>query len=218
MSQLLLKHPIIKLALDLDGVFADFNGQPKTHGFSNVLAVVNEKNLFPSPWEPDSWNWWSALGYRKSEADLAWKFVHGSPHFWATLRPLPFAVDTLAYIQGAIDRHEIQVTFLTTRTSPTAHWQSVEWLQQYGIHRPQVCICHNAHSKAQIARALQVYALVDDYVANLKAMQMHDTGIQRFLLSAPWNVGIEHEAGPGVRHLPNLPALADLIDHLTHPE
>lgn len=209
-----MNHPV-KLALDLDGVFADFNGQPGSHGFSRVLVETTKKDLFPTPFIPDTWNWWTALGYRKSEGDMAWKYVDQSAYFWSALRPLPGAKEALAAIQFYIEKKLVQVTFLTTRNSPTAHWQSVEWLQQHGIHRPQVCICHNSHSKAQIARALQVHAIVDDYVHNLKAMHMHDSGIKRFLVRQPYNVGLDHECGAGVRVLDTLTQLVELIDHLT---
>lgn len=211
-----LEHrPALKLGLDLDGVFADFNGHPDRtngHGFCHLLVEVSDRDLFPRPWTgPTLWNYWKPLGYRTRESDAAWQAVQQRPTFWATLKPLAGAVESLAVVR-LLRRHLlIEPVFLTTRPGLTAHAQSVQWLSDHGLPDATVVICLNAESKGLVARQLKLDLVVDDHPPNLLAVKMHSTA-RLVLFDQPWSGGQRDEVlGYGAMPIRNHEQLADKL-------
>lgn len=180
---------ILRLGLDLDGVFADFNT-----GFARTLIEATGRNLFPQPftppWQPQTWSWWQPLGYRKTESDAAWAAVDADPLWWATLNSMHTQHQTerfFSQLQAWINQQMLAVFFLTTRPSPNAHWQSVQWLRRFGLQTPQVLIADHATSKGELARILRLDAFLDDYPANLAAVRLHAPETIPVLVEAAYN-------------------------------
>jgi hypothetical protein len=174
------------LGLDLDGLFADFNGHPDTHGFSNLLVKVTERDLFPRPWTPTTWHWWGALGYKPSEGSAAWEVLKASGTFW---RGLPAYPGTREFFRAlnAYDELDLRVTFITTRMGAGAHYQSRAWLQAQGMYAAQVVLAANSEAKGMLAQALALDAYVDDYPPNVAAIRAYAPSCDTRLYAMPWN-------------------------------
>lgn len=188
------------MGLDLDGVFADFNGHPGhwtddkptgpgrgSHGFARLLVETSGRDLFPRPWTgPTLWSWWRPLGYHTREADAAWRAVQGRTDFWSTLRPYSGAVDTLAVVRKLRTAGYLEPYFLTTRLGSSACAQSIWWLTEHALFNPQVVICPNADDKGDMARRLNLSLVVDDHCENLLAVKQHSTA-RLVLYDQPWS-------------------------------
>jgi uncharacterized HAD superfamily protein len=173
---------IPRIGLDLDGVFADFNTT-----FAATLANVSGRALIPEPWTPTVWDWPQAHGYTAKEIAAAWHAVDDDPLWWSTLTPYPQATTILQALNQLLRAQRIAATFLIARPSPTAHWQSVDWLRRYGIDWPQVCITKHTISKGLLAKGLHLDLLVDDSVDNLLSAAELKPGILLALKTMPYN-------------------------------
>lgn len=205
---------MLKIGLDVDGVFAHFNP-----AFAATLATVTGKSLVDPAVEPTVWNWMKAAGYTQSEVAAAWAAVDADPLWWTTLAAYPQTIEVLGHLCEHIRRRRATVHFLTTRNSPTAHWQTTKWLQTWmsPTVAPQVCICSNAESKGLIAKALGLHVFLDDNVDNLLAVRRHSDTTVCLLYDQPWNRATEVRGvlgGLGVRVLTSLPQLLHYIEYL----
>lgn len=187
----------LKLGLDLDGVFANFND-----AFMRELIQVTGHDKRPvlpegQTWEPSTWNWMADLGYSKTEVERTWASVDRQPLWWATLDPLQDAHHALIEISSLIGRLQVEAVFMTTRHSPTAHAQSVAWLRDRFAVRvcPQVCICANSESKGLMTKALHLDLVLDDYTPNLLASKRHSPETRVVLFDRRWNQGPIERAG-----------------------
>ena len=177
-----------RLGLDVDGVLADFNRKA-----AQVIARLTSRDLVPSPYrEPNTWYWMQAYGYRPSEETRFWEHVHESATFWETLDAIDGAEETIPYVQSLIEGDDesgaLEVYFLTTRPSRTAHVQTRRWLYKRGILYPQVCVCDSQLTKGTLAQALRLDGVVDDYPPNLFAVRGVAADCKVVLYEAPWNV------------------------------
>jgi hypothetical protein len=203
----------LKLGLDLDGVFANFNDR-----FMQQILTTIGTDRRPSPdWTPTTWNWMADLGYTKREIEAVWAAVDANPLWWAYLDALPDAVHALTEISFRAAERTIVPVFMTTRHSPTAHWQSVEWVHArfMGGVAPQVCICANAESKGLMAKALGLDIVIDDYAPNLLAIKRHAPETRVVLFDQPWNAAPLDRAGLralGYESVSNLVEFLRLID------
>lgn len=177
-----------KIGLDLDGVFADFN---TTAG--RRLVEVTGRHLLPpfpagdAPWYPEVWDWFKAYGYRPTEITAFWDHVAASPDFWLRLWGYPQAQKTLHYLQGVTDGGRAELYWITSRPGKTAHWQSVQWLQDHGIATPQVVVVDSPAQKGQIARGLKLNLYVDDHPPNLDAVAIAAPSCTTWLYVCPWS-------------------------------
>jgi 5'(3')-deoxyribonucleotidase len=202
----------LKLGLDLDGVFANFND-----AFAEQLITTTGKNPFPADWRPQVWDWMTPLGYSKREIEQTWAAVDTNPLWWAELASLEWAQHALIELSQAVARQQIEIVFLTTRHSPTAHWQSVEWLRTRFALRvmPQVCICKNPESKGLMAKALGLEIVLDDYAPNLLAVKRHSPETRVVILDQPWNAAPLDRVGLRVlsyEHVSNLVEFLKRVD------
>lgn len=165
----------MRVAFDIDGVFADMNA-----GLARIAS-----DLFPIP---DSGNAAAATAVDPTPGRLAgapdpggsadsgpgrapliaprqqarvWERVRSLEDFWETLDEMePGAVARLAAIA---ERRQWHVLFLTQRPETAgrpAQVQSQRWLQRRGFELPSVCITKG--SRGRIAEALHLDAVVDD--------------------------------------------------------
>lgn len=216
-------HPL-RLGLDLDGVFVDWNGQPGPNGwgFARLLTELTGRDLFPKPgpFTPTTWSWFKALGYKPSELDKAWAHINRTPGWWLGLPPVDIdnldTAQTLTLVDRLCSAEQVLPTFLTQRPSATAHWQSVQWLVEQGLHRPQVCITSNPVDKALLCRTLRLDVLVDDYYENLDAVFLHAPDTRRVLLARPWNLeSLPRQMLNGTHIVYSQPELRALIQRWT---
>lgn len=212
---------MMKLGLDLDGVFANFNGAPPStgpattplgHGMADLLIRTSGRDLLPRPFAPEVWHWYSAYGYKRSEWDAAWGTIHTSADFWSTLEPLPGAVEALRLLAKAQQKRKLQITWLTTRPGVTASWQSRDWLELYGFPAATICICPHSVSKGVMAGALELDAFVDDYSENIHAVGLHAPRCRRYLFAQPWNAAMTWGAGALLQRVEGHSALLETLD------
>lgn len=208
---------LLKIGLDLDGVFAQFNP-----AFATVLVATSGRQLIENPDAPDAypvWNWMKHHGYTNAEVAAAWAAVDANPLWWTTLKPYPHATVVLSSLARKVGDRQATIHYLTSRNSPTAHWQTTRWLiGQHGDWiAPQVCICANAESKGLMAVALGLHVFLDDNADNILAVKRHSPGTICLLYDQPWNrhpAIRESLAGLGISVLTGLAQLLHYIEYL----
>lgn len=178
----------LRLGLDLDGVFADFNTSA-----AYTTGELTGRHLAPffqgapgQPYLPTTWNWWKTLGYTRTEIDRFWAHVTTEPTWWLNLPSYAGTGTFFAQLQREIAAHALDVFFLTTRPGYNAHWQCVQWVRDHGIEHPQVAIAANAESKGLLAAGLGLHAYVDDYPPNLIAVRQHAPQVRLGYYRQPW--------------------------------
>jgi hypothetical protein len=176
---------LLRLGLDVDGVFADFNA-----GFRRQIVAITGRDLFPAgAYEPPEWNYPKGLGYTPEEISQTWRSVEAAPAFWSSLSPYPGAAHALRVLNQGIFEGHWDVTFLTTRGgTPTARRQTAEWLHWHELSFPQVAVCHHEEDKARFASAFKVDVVIDDKVSNLETVyDANRRKVHVVLLDRAWN-------------------------------
>lgn len=161
-----------RLGLDLDGVLCDFTGK-----FLRTLGHVAGRPC-PPDYVQTTWSEWH--DYKASEVDKAWAATH-APFWWQRIDPLDHIEMGVRQFLGPIwmYRSRIETTFITTRPASDARQQSVGWLERHGMLQPQVIVAKNADAKAAICQMLKIDVFVDDYWANLQAIQRANAALDR---------------------------------------
>lgn len=199
------------LGLDIDGIFADFNGAPDTYGFSHLLVKTTGRDLFPRPWSPTTWHWWGTLGYKPSEGSDAWEALKASGTFWRGLPCYPGTAEFFRVL-NSYDEADLRITFITTRMGAGAHYQTRSWLQSYGLFAPQVVLAANSQAKGILAQALALDAYIDDYPPNVQSVREFSPKTDTRLYRMPWNQDVNEE---GI--IDGMPALEEwVLTMLTH--
>ena len=174
--------PPLSIVLDLDGVFANFNA-----AFALQLVESTGKHLVPAGYIPDEWHWPQVLGYTQREVDRTWGDIDASGSWWLTrVNPYEGTVRMLTRVQRLIGLQRLQAVFVTARLSPNAHYQTVRWLEQFGIEHPQVLVAVNAKHKAHAALVTRATLAVDDHTTNVIALA--EVVEQTICYTQPWNV------------------------------
>lgn len=157
---------MIHLALDIDGILADFVG-----GF-NLLATELHKKPMPPEWR--SWNIEQSTGLTPEEVSAVWH--HISRHaFWAHL---PIVQKNALAIQRlqAMQRHGLaMVTFITSRkikhqTPATIYIQTFDWLTEIGFKRPNLIM--SSHKGDVVAALRTVTGFFDDHFEFCRSVKM----------------------------------------------
>lgn len=177
----------LRLGLDLDGVFANFNRHA-----AHLLREVSGRALIENcdDFLPDVWDWFPAVGYRASEIAKMWECIEKRPDFWLTLDPLAGAIETLKQVSRL---HGTELWFLTRRPGATAHHQSVEWLARRAIRYPHVIIVNDIKDKGRLASALGLDVYVDDHPETLVEMEKASPTTRLVLFHAPYNAWAQRE-------------------------
>lgn len=166
----------MRLGFDIDGVLADFNS-----AYMALIVQVTGRNLFPDQYEPHTWFYPEALGYKPDELTAVWAAINADARFWCSLRPY-------AHTHHVIDRltqrvwNGDDVYFVTARPSLNAKWQTEKWLSSVGMISPTVLI---ASDKGLVCHALSLDVHIDDRHRN--ALAVAKTTTKSFLLDRPWN-------------------------------
>ena len=177
---------MVKIAIDVDGVVADFDRRMWD------LAKSRFGTQMPARFKPPTdWNWksWKLTEVQVSEL---WEEVRGIKDFWLQLKPLPFTIDL------RLPQKWAEFVFITSRVpsggAPVGE-QTAEWLyRNFGLRWPHVIVASN---KGEVCRALHVDVFIDDKPSNCTDVQENSPGTRVFLCKAPHNanwtppVGIE---------------------------
>ncbi len=214
-----MKAPL-KVGLDLDGVFADFNGDRGRHGMIRTLIDVTGRDLFPATgkYEPDSFNWFHRVGYKASEVEATWHHIIESTTWWYLLSPeigASAALYALNQMQHGQGEERANFYFLTTRPGVCSHTQSRLWLTDNRMRNPQVLVARNSEAKGQLVQALGLDVIVDDYVENLKMARKYSETVKLVLFDQLWNMAPDVRLPVlelGAESVPNLGALVKKIE------
>lgn len=186
--------PPLRVGLDVDGVFVDFNGQPGGHGFVQELITAHGHNPFPQgPYHPTTFHYWKQV-VRESDVAKAWAAVDASPDWWARLQPHDKAVRVLEWMRETtlVNGAWLNCRYLTARQSLSAARQTEEWLYRYGPRADVWANCDEA-AKGYLCQALRLDVMVDDKLENLIAVRAACPTIHLFMVNRSWNT-VHHDS------------------------
>lgn len=183
---------MIRVGLDIDGVFADFNTP-----YAKFLAEEHGSDLLPEGWQGSNsafvcWNWDTFYKYPFEVQKRVWNNrILGSKKFWLTLPQLEGAQEVLKKLNYLSKDGSIDCYFLTNRMGVGAKLQTEGWLYGCGYDYPTVML---ASDKVPIIKALGLNFYMDDKLdtmlnlrrtANEEKWDMRD---KHFILQdAAWN-------------------------------
>lgn len=170
----------MKIALDLDGVLADF-----TKGMVPILNRHLEKPVDGRS-VPNRWNW-SDLGATEKHVRNTWIDICDTEDYFERLDHLEGAVDLYVALQrGDLLGHELM--FLTSRPQTKGkdvREQTARWIEsKTGLHKPNVVVVANASGKSEVLRLWETDFFLDDY-APMVIMAKHVC--TPYMLRQPWN-------------------------------
>lgn len=170
----------MKIALDLDGVLADFN-----RPFAGLLETLYGRAVEKTePW-PRCWDWCTEAGFSEAEVEKAFAFIHENPQWWFMLPIERGAFNEGSRIFDLVDQHEVVI--LTNRVS--ALNPSMAWvLKEFGVPIPVLPV---TGPKGPVANRLGLDVIVDDKPENVISSNRVP---RRILIAQPWNRG-DHGEG-----------------------
>lgn len=180
------------LAIDIDGVLADFN-----RSYGRTFIKISGEDKFPAGWEdqladnefPPVWSWEGFYGYSPEVEKKVWtEAIFESKDFWRNLDPLPHTRWTLAVLNARAKAGD-DVYFLTNRAGQRAKTQTEMWLYEHGMNFPTVIL---SGDKTPLLRALKVNFFVDDKpetIVDAAAVAASEgwKDFQLFIRDAPYN-------------------------------
>lgn len=175
-----------KIAVDCDGVLADFN-----EAYISLLRKLYPEVHIPEDFKPSSWDYpINELGLTKEQYKASWKALHDTPNFWLTLRPMS-GVGALATFLATHANEDIWiVTARCGSEGMTVAIQTQMWLNSCGIfsHLNYLGVITGANSdeKILIYKAMGMQYSIDD---KAETVEQCDTlaGHKAYLLDQPWN-------------------------------
>lgn len=174
----------MRIGLDLDGVFADFN-----RAYITLLQHLTGRHDFlpQDVYDPPCWDYDVLRGYTKNEIRMAWEHIAHSPNFWRDLWPLDGVKALDPLIPAIEDFHDIY--YITSRPGRTAKHQSEQWIRQrlgYTNYSPTVLVTSD---KANTAKGLKLRVYVDDKLENVVDVAHAVPKCRVYLLDYSYNQG-----------------------------
>lgn len=170
----------MKIGIDIDGVLADF-----TKSFN---ALVRAEFGIELPYPAPTWQWHREGGVTKQQDNQLWNIIK-TTHFWATLVPLPGAIEVIQRLdQLSHDGHDVY--FITSRPGKLAKFHTEWWLKSYGMNFPTVLVTSD---KGPVVQGLGLNIFIDDKPENnaevIAAVAQASSGKlpSVYLLDAPYN-------------------------------
>jgi 5'(3')-deoxyribonucleotidase len=175
-----------KLAIDLDGVLADF-----TIEMVRILRTELGVDL-PADYQATDWMWTEA-DLPKNAMNKAWDIIDATPHFWEMLNPLMPNIITMAEYFNEHAGKDRDIFFITARKDgfgSSTKAQSERWLYQY-LGQPKSAITvlpvKSGLDKAEVIYALQLTHSIDDHTPTICNNNSLKNGHKAYLLDQPWN-------------------------------
>lgn len=164
------------IQFDVDGVLADF-----VLGFTRLARQMFGNSVTVlSTHEVENWN---DFGLSPEQMAEVWQRISGMNFFWSTLPAL-----ASASIFESISRlgEDYNVVFVTDRHGGliSPQWQTVGWLRNQGVMRPNVVIARN---KGQVAAAIGADYSIEDKPSNATAIAKFAPACQSFLINRKYN-------------------------------
>jgi 5'(3')-deoxyribonucleotidase len=168
-----------KLAIDLDGVLADYT--------SVVIPRLCALEGIPVPdnFSPKRWFWYDQLGVQKTTVNKLWDEIKQSEDFWATLPALPYTSQDCQNL-AKLEALDTEIYFLTNRPSEkNTKRQSETWLMTQGIVHPTVVLCS---SKGPVCNSIGITHFIDDRWENISDV-LRSCGVRTkcYVYSQPYN-------------------------------
>lgn len=170
----------MKLAIDMDGVLANF-----ISAACKLMTSSHPTLRFKEGFEPNEWDFIS-----KEDQNWLWRTVEQTSDFWIHIPPYMDNVLALRKFLSQESGHEVY--FLTSRAAgkiPVAIQTDI-WLDLHGIKKHNnyagVVVVPKSDRKAAVVEAMKIDASVDDYgptVEMLSKIKHH----KAFLMDRPWN-------------------------------
>jgi hypothetical protein len=142
---------MLRLALDVDGVLADFRTAFRT------LAARELDREAAGDVESD---------LSKADIERLWKAVARESNWWADLPA--YESDQIARLYDLSRKGRWEVFFMTSRPpsgGDPVQLQTQVWLEQHGFYLPSV-LTAPAGARGELARALRIDIMVDDHLVN----------------------------------------------------
>lgn len=172
-----------KIAIDADGVLADFND-----AFTDAVNELWPKRI-ERGYEPVDWNYGGRLN--EKELDKVWEFIRGIPNFWLTLRPYHLNVAQLAGFMHTTRDHDVYIVTSRVQTKGfTVAKQTSMWLHSCGVFELHnylaVFPVENSNYKHKIYDYADIEYSVDDKKETVELCDKLENH-KAFLLDRPWN-------------------------------
>lgn len=185
------------IALDVDGVLADFNA-----AYIDLVIEVTGKDLFPPrPFDIVTWSYPESYGYSNKEVSAVWKVISESKDFWLNLKPLEGAEDFLKGLDSI--PYDDDIYFITSRIRSQVKFQTENWLWNHGFPESTVLI---SSEKGLCCKALKVTHYIDDKIENCEDVRDVSPSTKGYMLARPWNKEVE-----GVPRLNSLNEFMEVI-------
>ena len=169
----------MRIGLDIDGVFADFNVS-----FIERCISITGVDRFPvRPFDIPTWDYPQHYGYTAAQTEAVWENITADPLFWASLSAYPWTQTALL----RLNPNEDDIYFVTSRPGVIPKQQTEAWLlANGGPLAPTVLI---SSLKGECALALQLDVYIDDRDKNVYDVMTISPKTRTFLLDKPWNRG-----------------------------
>lgn len=174
------------LAVDIDGCLANFTTR-YVDRIIQVTGVDKFEGDQTAKGFPPVWNYPEEYGYTSAQMDAVWKSIRKDELFWATLDPLPGAMEAVRRLERArMDGHDVY--FITSRPGYKAKFQTECWLRDMGMDCPTVII---ADVKVDYLSLLKLDVFVEDRLDAANALmgyvRLNRLGTRVYLVDAPYN-------------------------------
>ena len=175
----------MKIGIDVDGCLAAFNGPY----VDRIIALHGDRfgEARHGAGFPAVWDYPAEYGYTEHEIGQVWKRIRKDQLFWATLDPLPGAVEAIRRLELA-RLLGYDIYFITARPGLFAKFQTEGWLVDHGMTCPTVLMTADKHTAT---RLLDLDVYIDDRLSNanmvMREVRLGRMGTRVYLQDAPYN-------------------------------
>ncbi len=188
MSQPSINDPRKIVGCDLDDVLADF--------IQKFMEIAADKYGVNPDLRPTSWEW-ADVDMSAERVDGVWAEIIEQPHFWETLRVMPYVNRSLVLALNDNAKLYFPTARAITQGGVDVGLQSARWLNHnFGLDYPTVIV---SNEKGPMAIALKYDYFIDDRPKNCLAIQAALPNCKIFMQNASHNQGVELSGIPRIQ-------------------